>query len=201
MVMNIQELFDRLKGLDGRLAEDEVYRIVWEETQSGNFDPAAQARAAVEVGTDKEALRAAYIKHRVRRIYDELEAEKNRFQAEEIELERSNKENERRQKEEDLSREQVRKEEALAKERKRKEEELAAERKGKNVLLMNFRSALFSMLISLAISLALTRVMVGVALSIVPALNFNILLVPSGLIFVLLWRALYNYFIRRWFYL
>jgi hypothetical protein len=109
-VMNIQELFDRLKGLEGRLAEDEVYKIVWEETQSGNFDPAAQARAAVEVGTDKEALRAAYIKHRVRRIYDELEAEKNRFQAKEIELERTNEENERRR----------HKEEVLAKEQKRK---------------------------------------------------------------------------------
>ena len=111
MLMNIQELFDRLKGLDGRLAEDEVYKIVWEETQSGNFDPAAQARAAVEVGTDKEALRAAYIKHRVRRIYDELEAEKNRFQAKEIELERTNRENEkRRHKEEVLSKERIRKE-------------------------------------------------------------------------------------------
>ena len=129
MVMNIQELFDRLKGLEGRLAEDEVYRIVWEETQSGNFDPAAQARAAVEVGTDKEALRAAYIKHRVRRIYDELEAEKNRFQAQEIELDRSNKEREK----------QKRKEEELAKEQKCKGESYG----GLGWLVHNFFGILF----------------------------------------------------------
>jgi hypothetical protein len=70
--VNLNGLSNRLKGLEGRLLEDELYRIVWEEIENGVKDPAAQARAIEESGGDDGKVRSTYIKHRVRRIQDEL---------------------------------------------------------------------------------------------------------------------------------
>lgn len=70
--MNLHEFKERLKGLEGRRMEDELYRIVWEEIQSGQMDPAAQARSITDGEGDDAKIRAAYIKHRVRRLEDEI---------------------------------------------------------------------------------------------------------------------------------
>lgn len=45
--MNFEILVARVLGLDGRLVEDEMYRIVWEEIERGEMDKAAKARATV----------------------------------------------------------------------------------------------------------------------------------------------------------
>ena len=71
--MKINKIRDRLSGLEGRLLEDEIYRIVWEEIESGIMDPASQARSAAEGDGDDGKIRAAYIRQRVRRIKDEME--------------------------------------------------------------------------------------------------------------------------------
>lgn len=72
-VMNFETLKARALGLDGRLVEDELYRIVWEEIERGEMDKAAKARATAEAGSDEGQLRGAYIRYRVRRLKDELE--------------------------------------------------------------------------------------------------------------------------------
>ena len=71
--MKINKIRDRLSGLEGRLLEDEIYRIVWEEIESGIMDPVSQARSVAEGDGDDGKIRAAYIRHRVRRIKDEME--------------------------------------------------------------------------------------------------------------------------------
>ncbi|WP_394227924.1 hypothetical protein [Paracoccus marcusii] len=71
--MNFETLKARALGLDGRLVEDELYRIVWEEIERGEMDKAAKARATAEAGSNEGQLRGAYIRYRVRRLKDELE--------------------------------------------------------------------------------------------------------------------------------
>ena len=71
--MKINKIRDRLSGLEGRLLEDEIYRIVWEEIESGIMDQVSQARSVAEGDGDDGKIRAAYIRHRVRRIKDEME--------------------------------------------------------------------------------------------------------------------------------
>jgi hypothetical protein len=66
-------LKSRLLGVDNRLLEDELYKMAWEEIERGVLDPASQARSIVDGEGDDGKTRAAYIKHRVRRLRDELE--------------------------------------------------------------------------------------------------------------------------------
>ena len=71
--MSFEKLKARALGLEGRILEDELYRLVWEEIERGEMDNAAQARAIAEAGSNEGMIRAAYIRHRVRRLKDELD--------------------------------------------------------------------------------------------------------------------------------
>ncbi|WP_139838145.1 hypothetical protein [Roseovarius gaetbuli] len=71
--MNFEKMRSRIFGLEDRLVEDELYRIVWEEIESNKIDPAARARSIEEGAGDEGKTRAAYIKHRVRRLKTEFE--------------------------------------------------------------------------------------------------------------------------------
>lgn len=71
--MSFESLKSRLLKLDGRFLEDEIYRIVWEEIESNELDRSAKARSIEEGAGDEGKTRSAYIKHRVRRLRDELE--------------------------------------------------------------------------------------------------------------------------------
>lgn len=70
--MDFEEFKSRMLGVDERLLEDEIYRFVWEEIESDQLDRSAQARAMEEGAGDEGKTRSAYIKHRVRRLKDEL---------------------------------------------------------------------------------------------------------------------------------
>ncbi len=73
MATTLELLKSRLLGLDGRLLEDELYKIAWEEIERGQLDSAAQARSIADGEGDNGKTRSAYIRHRVRRLRDELE--------------------------------------------------------------------------------------------------------------------------------
>lgn len=70
------------------MLDDEIYRIVWEEVESGVLDGSAKARSIEEGDGDEGKTRSAYIKHRVRRLKDELELHRR-------ELDRHEKSNKR----------------------------------------------------------------------------------------------------------
>ena len=72
--MNFNDIKNRLWGLEGRLFEDALYGLVWEELERGDMDPVAQARSVEEGGGEEGKTKAAYIKHRVRRLNDQFEA-------------------------------------------------------------------------------------------------------------------------------
>lgn len=72
--MQLDDIKELLKGLEGRLIEDEIYRVVWEEIESGEMDAVAQARSIEDGEAEDAKVRAAYIKHRVRRIKDAISA-------------------------------------------------------------------------------------------------------------------------------
>ena len=78
MTAPTESLKSRLLGLDGRLLEDELYKIAWEEIEKGQLDSAAQARAIADSEGDDSKIRSAYIKHRVRRLRDEREIFQNK---------------------------------------------------------------------------------------------------------------------------
>ncbi|WP_306112619.1 MULTISPECIES: hypothetical protein [unclassified Roseovarius] len=73
MGTTLDSLKSRLLGLDGRLLEDELYKIPWEEIEVGQLDSAAQARSIADGEGDDGKTRSAYIRHRVRRLRDEVE--------------------------------------------------------------------------------------------------------------------------------
>lgn len=73
MSVTLEFLKSRLQGLEGRLLEDELYKIAWEEIGRGQLDPASQARSIADGEGDNGKTRSAYIRHRVRRLGDELE--------------------------------------------------------------------------------------------------------------------------------
>jgi len=80
MSVTLELLKSRLLGLDRRLFEDELYKIAWEEIERGQLDPASQARSIADGEGDNGKKRSAYIRHRVRRLSDELEILKIREQ-------------------------------------------------------------------------------------------------------------------------
>jgi hypothetical protein len=65
-----------LAELSDRLLEDNLYEIVMQEVEIGNYDQAAKARAFQEAQGDEPAAKALYIKHRIRRLRDLAVAEK-----------------------------------------------------------------------------------------------------------------------------
>lgn len=73
--MKFSDMSGRLHGLEGRLLEDELYQIVWEEIERNEMDPVAQARSIEEGGELNAKVSAAYIKHRLRRLKDQLKVE------------------------------------------------------------------------------------------------------------------------------
>ena len=73
--MKLNDIITQLRGLEGRLFEDALYRIVWEEIEKGDLDPAAQARSIEDGDGEEGKVRAAYIRHRVRRLNDEFSSE------------------------------------------------------------------------------------------------------------------------------
>lgn len=70
--MSLHDKLKRLDGLQGRLLEDELYRIVGEEIEAGVKDTAAWVRAVADGVGDDAATKSMYIKHRVRRLQDEV---------------------------------------------------------------------------------------------------------------------------------
>lgn len=95
--MSLKDLMESLKGLEGRLLEDEIYKIVWEEITSNQLDPISQARAISEGGDSQAAIQTRYIRNRVRRIKDEMQAE-----AALVEAEHRRQQDQKRQQEKDL---------------------------------------------------------------------------------------------------
>jgi len=70
--MNFNDIKVRLRGLEGRLLEDGIYKVVWEEIERGEMDPISQARAVEDGDGEDGKIKSHYIKHRVRRLNDEL---------------------------------------------------------------------------------------------------------------------------------
>ena len=106
---DINDLLQKLKGLDQRKAEDEIYAQIYDEYSSGVMDKVAQARAIAASNGNEAKIKSEYIKNRFIRIKDELaelkrfEQEYQRKQEEELQQRRAKEEAEKR-KEEDENR-------------------------------------------------------------------------------------------------
>ena len=61
-----------LMALDARLQEDRLYEIALTEIDTNSFDPVAKAKAFEEAEGDEQKAKSFYIKHRVRRIRDQM---------------------------------------------------------------------------------------------------------------------------------
>lgn len=70
-----KKILEELMALDARLQEDRLYEIALSELDTQSFDPVAKAKAFEEAEGDAQKAKAFYIKHRVRRIRDQLVAE------------------------------------------------------------------------------------------------------------------------------
>ena len=70
--MKLKDIMGRLSGLEGRLLDDELYRFVGYEIEYGEYDQAAWARAVEDSHGNDAKIRADYVRHRVRRLKDEL---------------------------------------------------------------------------------------------------------------------------------
>ena len=70
-----KKILEELMALDARLQEDRLYEIALSELDTQSFDPVAKAKAFEEAEGDAQKAKAFYIKHRVRRIKDQLVAE------------------------------------------------------------------------------------------------------------------------------
>lgn len=66
--------FNYLRSLEGRMLQDELYRIVGSELENGYVDTIAQTRAMAEGHSSEAKVRAAYIANRIQRLSDELSA-------------------------------------------------------------------------------------------------------------------------------
>lgn len=78
---DINELFSKLRGLDQRKADDEIYAQIYDEYSSGIMDKVAQARAIAASDGNEAKIKSEYIKNRFIRIKDEL-AELKRLEQE-----------------------------------------------------------------------------------------------------------------------
>ena len=63
-----------LSKLTERLVEDRFYELALSEIEENSFDPVAKAKAFEEAEGKEQKARAFYVKHRVRRMKDELAA-------------------------------------------------------------------------------------------------------------------------------
>ena len=107
---DINDLLQKLKGLDQRRAEDEIYAQIYDEYSSGVMDKVAQARAIAASNGNEAKIKSEYIKNRFIRIKDELaelkrfEQEYQRRQEEELHQRRAKEEAEKRKEFERLKR-------------------------------------------------------------------------------------------------
>ena len=107
---DINDLLQKLKGLDQRRAEDEIYAQIYDEYTSGVMDKVAQARAIAASNGNEAKIKSEYIKNRFIRIKDELaelkrfEQEYQRKQEEELQQRRAKEEAEKRKEFERLKR-------------------------------------------------------------------------------------------------
>ena len=107
---DINDLLQKLKGLDQRRAEDEIYAQIYDEYTSGVMDKVAQARAIAASNGNEAKIKSEYIKNRFIRIKDELaelkrfEQEYQRRQEEELHQRRAKEEAEKRKEFERLKR-------------------------------------------------------------------------------------------------
>ena len=83
-----QQTLIELSKLTERLVEDRFYELALSEIEENSFDTVAKAKAFEEAEGEEKKSRAFYVKHRVRRMKDELaafilnEAEKQKSQNE-----------------------------------------------------------------------------------------------------------------------
>jgi hypothetical protein len=63
-----------LSKLNERLIEDRFYELALSEIEENSFDTVAKAKAFEEAEGEEKKSRAFYVKHRVRRMKDELAA-------------------------------------------------------------------------------------------------------------------------------
>ena len=88
--------FNHLRSLEGRMLQDELYRIVGSELENGYVDTIAQTRAMAEGHSSEAKVRAAYIANRIQRLSDELSAaikqEQSEIRAAQLEKRKQNQE-------------------------------------------------------------------------------------------------------------
>ena len=83
-----QQTLIQLSKLNERSVEDRFYELALSEIEENSFDPVAKAKAFEEAEGEEKKSHAFYVKHRVRRMKDELaafilnEAEKQKSQNE-----------------------------------------------------------------------------------------------------------------------
>ena len=86
--MTIEDLRSRVRGLDKRLFQDELYRFVWNEIESDRLDPAAKSRALADGVSNETEMKSAYIRHRILSLKDELQLLERQFSAIQADQER-----------------------------------------------------------------------------------------------------------------
>ena len=69
-----QQTLIELSKLTERLVEDRFYELALSEIEENSFDTVAKAKAFEEAEGEEKKSRAFYVKHRVRRMKDELAA-------------------------------------------------------------------------------------------------------------------------------
>ena len=64
------KIFNAIKELSERLAEDRLYEVVAEEIDRKDYDPVSKLKALEEARGDEQVAKSVYAKHRVRRLKD-----------------------------------------------------------------------------------------------------------------------------------
>lgn len=106
---DINDLFQKLKGLDQRRADDEIYAQIFDEYTSGIMDRVAQARAMESAGGDQEKIKSEYIRFRFIRIRDELAEFQRAERHKQVQIDADRRAEEKRQREaQEAFREEVR---------------------------------------------------------------------------------------------
>ena len=72
MNLRDQKIITDLQNLSGRQAEDLLYNLVMAEISEDDLDPVAWAKAFEEAEGEEQRSKALYLKHRIRRIKDDI---------------------------------------------------------------------------------------------------------------------------------
>jgi hypothetical protein len=72
MNLRDQKIITDLQNLSGRQAEDLLYNLVMAEISEDDLDPVAWAMAFEEAEGEEQRSKALYLKHRIRRIKDDI---------------------------------------------------------------------------------------------------------------------------------